>query len=179
MSQIMLNVIPAEINIFSVNDVTNGVVPSLLRGNSAGFGKNIQASSVIKCKRATIFNFCLHTVFVLSMKYFSDFFWRKVHWYFNCFTQTIQCYTILLTLTPDNFACHWKTSSRESIQQKIVESSPNWLSHYIEVVLVEMVINLSSRELSPWRVEYLIATNLRNRVTAKICEKKAVWPLAE
>ena len=75
MSQIMLNVIPAEINIRSVNDVTNGVVPSLLlRGNSAGFGKNIQLSSVIKSKRATIFNFYLYTVFVLSMKYFCDFF---------------------------------------------------------------------------------------------------------
>ena len=29
MSQIMLNVIPAEINFLSVNDVTNGVVSSL------------------------------------------------------------------------------------------------------------------------------------------------------
>ena len=83
MLQIVLNVIPAEINIHSVNKVTNGAVPSLLRGNSAGFGKNIQLSSVIKSKRATIFNFYLYTVFVLSMKYFCDIFCRKVHRHFN------------------------------------------------------------------------------------------------
>ena len=81
----MLNVIPAEINIRSVNDVTNEVVLSLLlRGNSAEFGKNIQLSSVIKSKWATIFNFCLYTVFILTVKYFCDFFFfRKVHRHFN------------------------------------------------------------------------------------------------